>query len=85
MEIMQETMRELYDSLRKVELGYKMLQGNVADIEDTYQELIQAYAGLVGNDKVADKWLEYCTYVGMEKDPVTGKIIITFTPPEEEV
>lgn len=81
---MQEGMLELYDAIRKVELGLSLLQRQSEDLEDTYQGLVQGYANIVGSQNVATKWLEYCTYVGMERDPTTGEINIYFKPPEEE-
>lgn len=82
MDVLQETMKEMYDSIRKVEMGYRMLQDQIEKLEDTYQEVVQDYALLVGSKNVADKWLEYCTFVGMERDPQTGEVQIYFKPEE---
>jgi hypothetical protein len=81
---MQHHLTELYDAIRKVEIGLGMLQKQSEEIEDTYQELIQGYADIVGSDNIDDNWLEFCTYVSMERDPTTGDINISFKPPEEE-
>jgi hypothetical protein len=42
------------------------------------------YADIVGVDNVGVKWLEYCGFVSMEKDPETGELVISFVPPEED-
>ena len=84
MSSLQDAMGELYDSIRKVEMGLSMLQRQAEELEDAYQVLIQGYADIIGSENVANEWLEYCTYVGMERDPTTGKINIYFKPPEEE-
>lgn len=84
MESLQGAMSELYDAIRKVEIGLEMLKRQSGEIEETYQDLVQGYASIVGSQNVANKWLEYCTYVGMERDPTTGEINIYFKPPEEE-
>ena len=81
---MQDGMRSMYDAIRKVEIGLGMLQKQSEEIEDTYQELIQGYADIVGSYNIDDNWLEFCTYVSMERDPTTGDINISFKPPEEE-
>mgnify|MGYP005992896623 CR=1 FL=1 len=81
---LQDSMRELYDAIRKVEMGLSMLQRQSEELEDAYQVLIQGYADIIGSENVANEWLEYCTYVGMERDPTTGKVNIYFKPPEEE-
>ena len=83
MESLQGSMTELYDAIRKVELGLNMLQRQSEESEDAYQLLVQGYADIVGSENVANKWLEYCTYVGMERDPTTGEVNIYFKPPEE--
>ena len=81
---LQGSLTEIYDAIRKVELGLGMLQKQSEELEDVYQELIQEYAQIIGSDNIADKWLEFCTYVSMERDPKTGDITISFKPPEEE-
>ncbi len=81
---LQDCLTELYDAIRKVESGLVMLQKQSVELEDVYQELIQGYAEIIGSDNIADKWLEFCTYVSMERDPMTGDITISFRPPEEE-
>lgn len=81
---LQGSLTEIYDAIRKVELGLGMLQKQSEELEDVYQELIQEYAEIIGSDNIADKWLEFCTYVSMERDPTTGDITISFRPPEEE-
>ena len=84
MSSMQDGMLEIYDAIRKVELGLDMLNKQSIEMEDSYQDLIQSYAAIIGSDNIADKWLEYCTYVSMERNPDTGEIVISFKPPEEE-
>tara|TARA_R100000152_G_C6767743_1_gene193040 strand:- start:248 stop:571 length:324 start_codon:yes stop_codon:yes gene_type:complete len=79
---MQNTLQELYDAMRKVELGQQMLQEQTMSVEDCYQELMKLYASIIGSENITAEWLEYCTYVGIEKDPTTGKITISFEPPE---
>ena len=59
-----------------------MLVNQSVEAEDVYQQLIQNYANIVGADNIATEWLEYCTYVGMERDPVTGEVHVYFKPPE---
>lgn len=81
---LQTDLTEIYDAIRKVEIGLGMLQRQSEEMEDSYQKLIQAYADIVGSDNVADTWLEFCTYVSMERNPNTGDITISFKPPEEE-
>ena len=84
MTTMQDSMGELYDAIRKVEIGLDLLHKQCEDSEDVYQELIQKYAEIIGAENVAVEWLEFCNYVGMETDPATGKITVYFKPPEEE-
>lgn len=81
---LQDSLTEIYDAIRKVELGLGMLQKQSSEMEDVYQELIQCYAEIIGSENIGDKWLEFCTYVSMERDPMTGDINISFKPPEEE-
>ena len=37
---------------------------------------MQCYIDEVGDEEVPFEWLEFCPYVGMERDPKTGKITI---------
>jgi len=76
-----EHLKDLYDAIRKVELGQEQLKKQACDMEDTYQTLIQLYGELVGNENVPADMLEYAIFVGMTRDPKTGKITITFEPP----
>ena len=41
------------------------------------------YIKEVGEDNVPLEWLDYCPYVGMVRDKVTGKISIHLIDPEE--
>lgn len=82
--VLQDSMLEIYDAIRKVDMGLTMLQKQSEDLEDTYQQLVQSYANIVGTENVASEWLEYCTFVGMDRDPKTGKVTIYFKPPEGE-
>lgn len=84
MTTMQDSMGELYDAIRKVEMGLDILVNQSVEAEDVYQQLIQNYANIVGADNIATEWLEYCTYVGMERDQTTGEIRVYFKPPEGE-
>tara|TARA_B110000305_G_C19456023_1_gene650972 strand:+ start:2314 stop:2658 length:345 start_codon:yes stop_codon:yes gene_type:complete len=83
MEATQVVLSELYDALEKIERGHISIKDRTLEIEDEYQTLIQMYADIVGVDNVAVKWLEYCGFVSMEKDPETGKLTISFVPPDE--
>lgn len=76
-----ESLKELYDAIRTIELGQNSLQQQAYSMEESYQELIQLYADIIGTENVPADMLEYCIFVGMEKDPITGKITITFEPP----
>jgi len=80
----QESLNEIYDAIRKVEAGYGMLQDQAKELEEVYQDLVIQYSEAVGADNIPVHYLEYCNYVGMERDPVTGNIHISLTPPEEE-
>ena len=44
---------------------------------------MMAYVDEVGQDKVPLEWLEFCPYVGMERD-AEGKITITLVKPPEK-
>ena len=80
----QESLNEIYDAIRKVEAGYGMLQDQAKDLEEVYQDLVIQYSEAVGADNIPVQYLEYCNYVAMERDPVTGVIHISLTPPEED-
>lgn len=81
---MQESLNEIYDAIRKVEAGYGMLKDQAKDLEEVYQDLVIQYSEAVGADNIPVSVLEYCNYVGMERDPVTGDIKIFLKPPEED-
>mgnify|MGYP003123608332 CR=1 FL=1 len=81
--VMADALKEIYDAMRKVEMGQKQLQEQASDMELTYQALVKLYASIVGADNVPIDVLEYCIYVGMERDPKTGTITITFEPTDE--
>jgi len=81
---LQGNLTEIYDAIRKVEIGLGMLQKQSEEMENDYQQLIQGYAYIFVSENIDDNWLEFCTYVSMERDPKTGDINISFTPPEEE-
>ena len=84
MEATQVVLSELYEALAKIEHGHMSIKDRTLEIEDEYQTLIQMYADIVGVDNVGVKWLEYCGFVSMEKDPETGELVISFVPPEED-
>ena len=52
-------------------------------MEDSYQELMMLYSDEVGGDNIPLEWLEFCPYVGMERD-ADGKITIILTKPPEK-
>ena len=83
MENMRGSLREIYDALEKVDKGYKTIERQAHEMEDSYQELMMAYMEEVGSDNVPLEWLEFCPYVGMERGP-DGKITITLIRPPEE-
>ena len=62
-------LKDLYDAIRKVELGQEQLKKQACDMEDTYQTLIQLYGEIVGNENVPADMLEYAIFVGMTRDP----------------
>ena len=72
--VMADALKEIYDAMRKVEMGQKQLQEQANDMELTYQALVKLYATIVGAENVPIDILEYCIYVGMERDPKTGTI-----------
>tara|TARA_B100000575_G_scaffold264194_1_gene239860 strand:- start:250 stop:564 length:315 start_codon:yes stop_codon:yes gene_type:complete len=83
MENMRDSLREIYAALEKVDKGYKTIESQAHEMEDSYQELMMAYMEEVGSDNVPLEWLEFCPYVGMERGP-DGKITITLMKPPEE-
>jgi DNA anti-recombination protein RmuC len=82
MEEMQESLTELYDAIRRIDSGFQAIQNTTLELEDSYQELIQLYADIVGPKNVEVKWLEYCTFVSMIHGE-DGEVEISFTPPED--
>ena len=83
MENMRESLKDIYAALEKVDKGYKTIENQAHEMEDSYQELMMAYVDEVGQDKVPLEWLEFCPYVGMERD-AEGKIKITLVKPPEK-
>ena len=81
MEEMQESLTELYDAIRRIDSGFQAIQNTTLELEDSYQELIQLYADIVGTENVEVKWLEFCTFVSMIQG-ADGGVEISFTPPE---
>ena len=84
MESMRGSLTEMYDALEKIDKGYKMVEQQVHELEDNYQTIMKMYLEEVGQDNVPLEWLEFCPYVGMEKDPNTGEIRITLMSPPEK-
>ena len=84
MEILQNSLEELYLTLDKISAGHKELSGRCSEMEDTYQQLLQLYSEEVGAENIGMKWLEYCTWVDFQMDESTGKITLTFNPPSLE-
>tara|TARA_R100001443_G_scaffold102087_1_gene110149 strand:+ start:19877 stop:20188 length:312 start_codon:yes stop_codon:yes gene_type:complete len=80
---MRESLSEMYAALEKVDQGYKSIENQTHEMEDSYQELMMAYVDEVGSDNVPLEWLEYCPYVGMERGE-DGKITITLIKPPEK-
>ena len=74
---------DLYDALDKVRKGMETIQNQTHEMEDSYQKLMIMYIEEVGEDNVPLEWLDYCPYVGMVRDTVTGKISIHLVDPEE--
>jgi len=74
---LRSNLRDMYDALDRVERGYKIIEDQTHETESNYQELMQLYIDEVGEEEVPFEWLEFCPYVGMERDPETGKIKIT--------
>ena len=83
MESMRDSLSEMYEALEKIDKGYKTVQTQVHDMEDSYQLMMQMYIEEVGEDEVPLEWLDYCPWVGMERDPATGKIRISLIKPPE--
>ena len=83
METMRESLREIYAALDKVDKGYKTIETQAHEMEDSYQELMMAYVEEVGSDNVPLEWLEFCPYVGMERH-ADGKITIKLEKPPEK-
>ena len=83
MENMRESLKDIYAALEKVDKGYKTIENQALEMEDSYQELMMAYMEEVGSDNVPLEWLEFCPYVGMERD-ADGKIKITLVKPPEK-
>ena len=80
---MRSSLKDMYKALDKVEKGYLSIETQAHEMEKAYQDLMIAYIDEVGQDNVPFEWLDYCPYVGMEKDPITGKITITLISPKE--
>ena len=76
------SLKEMYEALEKIDKGYKMVEAQAHDLEDSYQVIMKMYIEEVGQDNVPLEWLEYCPYVGMERDP-DGKITFTLMEPPE--
>ena len=74
---LRKNLRDMYTALDRVERGYKIIEEQVHETEIGYQELMQMYMDEVGEEEIPFEWLEFCPYVGMERDPETGKIKIT--------
>ena len=52
MENMRESLKDIYAALEKVDKGYKTIETQAHEMEDSYQELMMAYVDEVGQDKV---------------------------------
>jgi hypothetical protein len=83
MEEIRESLGDMYDALEKVRKGMNSIQVQTHEMEDSYQKLMIMYIKEVGEDNVPLEWLDYCPYVGMVRDKVTGKISIHLIDPEE--
>ena len=84
MQILQDSLGELYQTLDKIQTGYKDLTERCHEMEDTYQLLLDAYSKEVGPENIGIKWLEYCTFVDFKIEETTGKVTMTFAPPRRE-
>ena len=82
MDSMRNSLTEMYEALEKIDKGYKMVEAQAHDLEDSYQLVMKMYIEEVGQDNVPLEWLEYCPYVGMERD-ADGKITFTLMEPPE--
>ena len=80
---LRESLTEIYAALDKVDKGYKTIESQAHEMEDSYQELMMLYSEEVGGDNIPLEWLEFCPYVGMERD-ADGKITIILTKPPEK-
>ena len=83
MDEVRGSLGELYEALDKVRKGMETIQNQTHEMEDSYQKLMIMYIEEVGEDNVPLEWLDYCPYVGMVRDTVTGKISIHLVDPEE--
>ena len=83
MDEVRVSLGDLYDALDKVRKGMETIQNQTHEMEDSYQKLMIMYIEEVGEDNVPLEWLDYCPYVGMVRDTVTGKISIHLVDPEE--
>ena len=83
MDEVRGSLGDLYDALDKVRKGMESIQNQTHEMEDSYQKLMIMYIEEVGEDNVPLEWLDYCPYVGMVRDTVTGKISIHLVDPEE--
>ena len=83
MDEVRGSLGDLYDALDKVRKGKETIQNQTHEMEDSYQKLMIMYIEEVGEDNVPLEWLDYCPYVGMVRDTVTGKISIHLVDPEE--
>ena len=81
---MRSSLTDMYAALEKVDKGYKTIEKQAHDMEDSYQQLMMLYIEEVGQENVPLEWLEFCPYVGMERDPSTGQITFTLIKPPEE-
>ena len=80
---MRDSLGDMYDAMDKVRKGMETIQNQTHEMEDSYQKLMILYIQEVGEDNVPLEWLDYCPYVGMVRDTVTGKISIHLVDPEE--
>ena len=80
---MRTSLTDMYAALEKVDKGYKTIEKQAHDMEDSYQQLMMLYIEEVGQENVPLEWLEFCPYVGMERDPKTGSITFTLIKPPE--
>ena len=81
---MRGSLKEMYAALEKVDKGYKTIEKQAHEMEDNYQQLMMVYMEEVGQDNVPLEWLEFCPYVGMDRDPKTRSITFTLIKPPEE-